>query len=128
MRSTRARRDREAPVAEPVYDTTTAGLVELDGDGDAEYESVGLGYQNDGEYGTVVYGYSHVRVRSISFSQWIFETDTDDYIQGGSSMGIADLSFRRALTIKPAPSSALLAGLGLVGLGLHARRSRRTCP
>ena len=109
-------------IAASEYDTTTPGLVELDMDGDAFYESIGLGFQNEDEYGTVFYEYQQTGIRSISYSLFVFETDTSDFTEGGASMGIGAVDF--SPVPMPEPSTGLLAMMGLAGLALHSHRSR----
>ena len=107
-------------IAASAYGTTTPGLVELDADADPFHESIGLGFQNDAEYGTVVFEYRDNAIRSISYSLFIKETDTDNYIFGRGSMGIGLVDFSPDdFSPVPEPSTALLATLGLA---LHSRK------
>jgi hypothetical protein len=107
-------------IAATFYGTTTPPLVKLDMDGNSQYESIGLGFQNDAEYGTVFFEYTDQAIRSLSFDLWVTDIGGTELIQGASSVGIDAIDFSPV----PEPGTALLTALGLLGLGLRSRITR----
>ena len=106
-----------APVAASIYGTTSPALVSLDMDGDAAYETIGLGLQSNGEYGNAFWEYASP-VRSISYSFWTTEVGGTEVMGSGASVGIGNVTF------VPEPGTGLLVSLGLAGIALSARRLR----
>jgi hypothetical protein len=105
-------------VAATGYGTNTPGLVQLDVDGDASYHSLGLGAQEAGLYGDTTYDWTQEAIRSITFSGYVTDPGGTTPVLGWSSQGIGDIDFR----VVPEPTSALLLGLGLLGLTASRRR------
>jgi hypothetical protein len=100
------------------YGTLTPGLVDLDVDGDAAYDSAGLGYQVHGLYGNAYLEYLSAPVTSISFSLYLSPMGGGEPVFGWSSVGIASIGF----TPVPEPGTALLIGLGTIAMAAYRRR------
>jgi len=98
------------------YFTGTPGLTGLDPDGDAVYNTVGLGQQSSGEYGNVFLSYD-TAVKTIRYSLFVSEIGEDEIAKGFASAGIGDITFQ----VTPEPTTALLLGGGLLALALRRR-------
>jgi PEP-CTERM motif len=107
-----------AAVFATTYGTNTAGLVDLDTDGDAAYRSRGLGAQADGLYGDTFYSYTDIAIKTLRFTIVVTRIGEDEIKRGFSSQGIEDIGFSAV----PEPSTAILLGLGLLTLGRRAGR------
>jgi hypothetical protein len=107
-----------ALVAATSYGTNTPGLVALDVDGDASYHSRGVGAQEAALYGDTSYGWTDEAIRSITFSIFVTDFVGDELVLGYSSQGIGDIDFRAV----PEPTTAILLGVGLLGLSAYGRR------
>ncbi len=86
-----------ASVLATSYGTNTAGLVQLDTDGDGAYRSRGLGAQEDGLYGDTFYTYTDFAVRTLRFTNFVTEFGGDTIALGFSSQGIRNVEFSLSL-------------------------------
>lgn len=112
-----------APVAASSYTTTDAAEVLLDMDGDANYETIGALFQDDGRYGDALFSWTQVPVKSLSFSLFVTNVGMDRPVVGFASAGVGDVEFRAAV---PEPAVLGLLGAGLGGLLVMGRpRVRR---
>lgn len=107
------------PVPATIYGTNTLALVQGDTDGDAAYETAGLGSQELGQYGDAFFAYTETPVKSIRFSLRVTAPGGHENIFGFASVGISDIDFR---VVVPEPGVALLLAPGLAGIALLRRR------
>jgi PEP-CTERM motif len=110
-----------AAVFATTYGTNTAGLVDLDTDGDAAYRSRGLGAQDSGLYGDTFYSYTDIAIKTLRFTISVTAIGKDEIKLGYSSQGIEDIAF----SVVPEPSTAMLLGLGLLTLGRRTGLRRK---
>ncbi len=99
------------PVLATTYGTNTPGLTQLDTDGDAAYQSRGLGKQRKGEYGDTFYSYTDIAIRELTYTIFSTAIGADEIALAFSSQGLGDIEFRAASV--PEPASVLLVGLGI---------------
>lgn len=107
----------DAPVLATSYTTSDPALVLLDVDGDATYETIGIGDQGSGEYGDAFVSYLATPVTRIDFSLEVTSPGGSELVAGFASTLITDAIF----TVVPEPGSLSLALSGLLGLAIFGR-------